>query len=174
MEVLEQEFESVPVGKLTPHPDNANVGAKARIAESMDVNGFYGACIVQRSTGFILAGNHRWEVAVEEGATEVPVLWVDVDDEHAKRIMAVDNPTNRAGYTDDERLASLLSSFGPENLRGTGYQREDLDALLAKLADVEPPTEFQRYDSDIKIDHVCPKCGYEFSGSAKARASDAE
>lgn len=172
MEVLEQEYDqAVPVEKLTPHPENANVGAKGVIAESMEANGFYGACLVQKSTGYILAGNHRWQVAQEEGAETVPVLWLDVDDEHAKRIMAVDNPSNRAGYTDDERLARLLGSF--TDLRGTGYKQDDLNLLLTKLAgQAVAPGEFKEFGADLPTDHTCPRCGYEWSGTTKRKESD--
>ncbi|WP_139806694.1 hypothetical protein [Deinococcus hopiensis] len=52
----------VPVSDLKPHPRNPNVGNVDVIAESIKVNGFYGALVVQKSTGYILKGNHTWWV----------------------------------------------------------------------------------------------------------------
>jgi ParB-like chromosome segregation protein Spo0J len=57
--IINQEYELVPTGRLRPHPRNVNRGDLAVIAESIAQNGFYGAVVAQRSTGYILAGNHR-------------------------------------------------------------------------------------------------------------------
>ena len=46
--------------------------------DSIDATGCYGAVVVQLSTGYILAGNHRVTATRENGLTELPVLWVGV------------------------------------------------------------------------------------------------
>ena len=30
--------------------------------------------------------------------------------------------------------------------------------------EVAPPDDFKEYDEDIETEHVCPKCGYRWSG----------
>jgi hypothetical protein len=94
-----QEYELAPIESISPHPRNPNQGDVAAIRESIDVNGFYGACIVQKSTRFILAGEHRWRAEKEREQTHVPVLFVDVDDETALRILLADNGTRRGART---------------------------------------------------------------------------
>lgn len=135
MKVLNQSVEMVPVGALRLHPRNVNNGDVGAIHESIKHNGFYGTIVAQRSTGYVLAGNHRLQAAQHAGATEVPVVWVDVDDDHALRILLADNRTTRLGSDDPEALARLLQEIADTagTLDGTGYSDDDLDELLADL-----------------------------------------
>jgi len=114
------------------HPDNANVGNIAAIEESIKINGFYAPLIVQSSTGYILAGNHRYRAARNLGYTQVPVVYVDVDDAEAKRIMIVDNRTTRLGHDDTDALTKILEELGDSEvgLMGTGYTHAELQTLL--------------------------------------------
>jgi DNA modification methylase len=135
MRLLTQELVHVPVDRLLPHPDNKRQGDIGAVYQSIEANGFFGALIVQRSTGHILAGNHRYLAAREAGARELPVLYVDVDDDQARRILLVDNRTNDLAAYDEEGLADLLKSILEETgtLVGTGFDGDDLDQLLDDL-----------------------------------------
>lgn len=121
---INQEYEVVPVDSICEHPDNPNVGDESVIDESLEANGWFGAVIVQKSTRLILAGNHRYRVAKRKGAKEIPVIFRDVDDETAKRILLVDNAAADKSHYDEEQLRGLLDSL--ESLEGTGF---DLSAL---------------------------------------------
>jgi len=129
--IVSQSYEMVPVGALSPNGWNPNQGDLGKIIESVHVNRFYGAILAQKSTGKIIAGEHRWRAAQSEGLQVVPVIWMDVDDEAAKRIMLADNRTSRLGMDDPNALADLLQ--GLPSLEGTGFDSDDLDALLADL-----------------------------------------
>ena len=161
---IEQDYEMVPVDRITTHPDNARKGSLEVIRESIRTNGFYGACVVQRSTGRILVGNHRYLAAVEEGLAEVPVVWVDKSDEEARRLLLVDNRSTDLASYDYTVLLRLLDEQKEEtSLLGTGWDDEDLVRLLAKI-DPEPPEGWATFDEDsLLTDHQCPKCGYEWS-----------
>lgn len=168
MDQVKQRYEeAVPVDRLRPHPLNANEGARAVIAESIEVHGFYGAVYAHEPTGFIIAGNHRWEEAKKAGAEVLPVIWLDVDEHQAGKLLAVDNRSGRLGRDDDAKLAALLESFNGD-LAGTGYGEPDLASLLAKLRP-EPPESFPSYDEGIPTEHECPRCGYAWSGGAPAQ-----
>src|ERR1700722_394833 len=93
--LVDQTYELVSIDSVRPHPRNVNEGDLAAIAESMRVHGFYGALRVQRSSGYIVAGNHSWAAAKEVGIEKVPVIMLDVDDDTALRLMLVDNATAR-------------------------------------------------------------------------------
>lgn len=136
MKVLNQSVEMVPVGALRLHPRNVNNGDVGAIHESIKHNGFYGTIVAQRSTGYVLAGNHRLQAAQHAGAAEVPVVWVDVDDDHALRILLADNRTTRLGSDDPEALARLLQEIADTagTLDGTAYSGDDLDELLRDLS----------------------------------------
>lgn len=127
-EIRQQEYVVQKVGKLTPHPENARRGNKGVIGESMDVHGFYGTIIVQKSTGYIVAGNHRYRVAVEKGAKELPTLVMELTDKEAMEILLIDNRANdEAGY-DEAALTAILQKHRRENgtLVGTGYNDQDM------------------------------------------------
>lgn len=141
--LVDQQYELVRLDQVRPHPDNARIGDLEVIADSVEVNGFYGACLVQRSTGYILAGNHRYLAAQQKGLTEIPVLWADVDLDQARRIMVADNRTaDRATY-DDSKLLALLEGLAltPERLAGTGFGDSDLAALVPKRELLREPDE---------------------------------
>lgn len=140
MKTISQETITQSVNKLKPHPANPRQGDVGAIVESIERNGFYGTIIVQKSSGYVLAGNHRLKAAKQLGITEVPVTIVDVDDDTADRILLADNRTNDLATYDDERLANLLANLANNTgtLAGTGYDGEDLDNLLADLASDEP------------------------------------
>lgn len=140
MEVVNEQLEMVEVGALIPHPRNPRRGDLNAIRQSINNNGFYGAIIAQRSTSYILAGNHRFQAALAEGARRVPVIWVDVDDAKALRILLADNRSSDLADNDDEQLAALLRDVLQEtgSLAGTGYLTEDLDKMLASLGESEP------------------------------------
>jgi len=141
MQIVNAGHELVPVDALRQHPRNPRKGDVQAIVDSIAANGFYGAVLAQKSTGYILAGNHRWLAAKDAGATEVPVIWLDVDDDHALRILLADNRTNDLASYDDNALAELLKEIHEAhgNLLGTGYDGDDLDQLLADLGKAPDP-----------------------------------
>ncbi|MGI9459096.1 MAG: ParB/RepB/Spo0J family partition protein [Pirellulales bacterium] len=119
---------------IRPHPDNARRGNVDAIRQSIQANGFFGALVVQRSTGHILVGNHRFRAAQAEEMLEVPVIFVDCDDDEAKRILLADNRTSDLGVYDDELLLELLTDVQAlDQLDGTGWGDDDIAEMLAGL-----------------------------------------
>lgn len=162
MEIINQEYELVPVGALRPHPRNPRKGDTVAIAESICANGFYGAVVVQKSTGFILAGNHRLKAAIDTGADEVPVIWVEADDEQALRILLTDNRTNDLAGYDEKALAEVLKSL--ESYDGTGYDEKALAEIIASVEpNFQPVSEDEQGRLDQKAPITCPNCGHEFT-----------
>lgn len=164
-EIVNSEATEVPVDDVAPHPDNPRIGDLAAIRESIRINGFYGALVVQRSTGHIVAGNHRWAAARAEGLDEVPVIYIDVDDATARRILAADNRTaDLAGY-DDRALLELLNDIdGVTGLVGTGYDDDDLAELLARVDRAfDPGGPGDQGALDERNAVTCPECGHTFA-----------
>lgn len=168
-----------PVDEFVQHPKNARDGDLGTIAESIKENGFYGAVQVQRSTGWIVVGNHRWEAAAALlGMAALPRLVIDVDDETALRMLVMDNRSSDLASYDERRQAALLVDLQRETdrgLAGTGWTPEELDQLLSDLESaprpVVPPAEFPAVHPDtLTTEHRCPACGYEWSGKARAGA----
>ena len=129
----------LPIGDVREHPDNPRQGDVGAIVESMKRNGVYQPIIVQRSTGHVLAGNHRLKALRALGAETVQAVMLDVTDTQARAILAADNRTADLATYDEDALAALLTGLAetPEGLIGTGYDGDDLDTLLGDLAQRE-------------------------------------
>jgi len=135
MEVLSQAYDpEVEVFSIRQHPQNPRRGDDRIVSQSIENNGFYGAIIVQKSTGYILAGNTRYRAAIAEGSKTVPAFIVDCDDEVATRILLADNRTSDLAFYDDEQLFTLLKGLvESEGLDGTGYDRAAYELLLQSV-----------------------------------------
>lgn len=169
--ILTENVQHVPVDRIRLHPANPREGDVGAIWESIQENGFFGALVVQESSGCILAGNHRWLAAKEAGMDEVPVIYVDVDDERAMRILLADNRTNDVATYDGEQLADLLEHLEStdDGLAGTGYDSDALDDLLYDLGRDAPEFSPVGMEEQGRLDEIdsktceCPECGYEFT-----------
>jgi len=133
--IAEQSYEVVGVDTLTTHPQNAQQGDIGAIHTSIETNDFYGTIVVQKSTKWVIAGNHRLIAARQAGLSQVPVVFVDVDDERALKMMVADNRTTELATRDEQALADILTSLNntPEGLVGSGYDGDDLENLLFDL-----------------------------------------
>jgi DNA modification methylase len=135
LRILRGELFDAPIDTLQTHPMNANQGDVGAIHESIEANGFYGRALVQKSTGYILIGNHRFRAAVANGSDVLPVEVIDVDDATALRIMEADNAiAHKSTYDNEQRaynLKTILEHFG--TLTGSGADEADLDDILASI-----------------------------------------
>lgn len=128
--------ELVPLDQLREHPSNPNEGADLATGDAIEANGWYGAVIVQRSTGYLLAGHTRVRQLRAKGATHVDVQYVAVDDAAAERILLADNRTNRLGRDNEAAVAAMLSAIVERGgtLVGTGYTNEAHQLLIYHVA----------------------------------------
>lgn len=131
----------VDIDAVMQHPDNPRNGDVEAIAESIEINGYVAPVIVQKSTGYILAGNHRYQALLSLGSKVIPAVIVDVDETAAKRYLLADNRTSDLGMYDNAVLVDILSGLDEQDsLLGTGYTKMDLHALQAIL-DIPPTYE---------------------------------
>lgn len=121
--------ELVPVDQVTPHPLNPRRGDVDAIGESVDENGLYDQIKVQRSTGRILSGNHTYLTLKAKGATRVPVVWLDVDDHAALRVLTSANRTADRGAYDAKLLVEVLAGELAGDTTGTGYTPAEVETL---------------------------------------------
>lgn len=129
--MLPKEYATVPIDSIKPFPGNARIGDKAVLRESLAMHDQFDDLIVQKATGHIIAGNNTWAVMKEQGATEVGVAFVDVDDEEATRMNLVHNRANDLATHDDRLRLEMLA--GLPDLDGTGYVPGDLDMFEQSL-----------------------------------------
>ena len=135
--------EMVPIDSVREHPRNARRGDVDRIRRSMRKHGVWGSLIVQRSTGFVLAGNHRLRAMRAEKMTEVSVQWADVDDAMARKILLADNRlADRATY-DTEVLDDLLATFDDVEIEDMGFD--------VAPEEIEPGAEPELGDIEYRV-----------------------
>lgn len=126
---------AMPLDELHEHPKNYNVGADEALAASLDAHGFYGAVMVQRSTGLIIAGNSRYRGAAAKGAPTLPAFLLDITDDEAEAILANDNLFGKLAVFDEAALVALLSGYKERTgtLGPTGYGEDQLADMIALL-----------------------------------------
>lgn len=164
--ILGSSYALVPIDDIAPHPKNPRKGNVEAILASIDAHGFYGAVLVQRATSRIVAGAHRWRAAKQKGFERIPVIWLDVDDGEAERIMLADNRVSDLAVWDDQALCEILKDLHDNGgLDGTAFTDIEFERMLSSLAvpDFEPGgVEGQgRLDELSKV--TCPECGHEFA-----------
>ena len=138
--------ETLPITELHLYDRNPRMGDVQAIKSSMLANGIFRPIVVNRGThtgkpNQVLAGNHSLK-AMRELTEENPddtrwsmvnVWMVDVDEEHAAKIVLADNRTADLGSYDNEELIGLMEGL-QGNLDGTGYDEDDLAILLDMTA----------------------------------------
>jgi hypothetical protein len=125
----------VPIDQVKQHPDNPNNGDVEKLIESIQVNGFYTTITADRATGYILAGNHRYQALHALGATQIPVVWVDKDRHGTLRILVGDNATGQLAEVDKSGQAEILRELmeSPLGIAGSGFDVDSYQRLLEQL-----------------------------------------
>lgn len=126
-EMLVQEMVWLGVDQLRRYPDNPRVGNKKKLAEAIKQSGYAKVLVVQKSTMYVLDGNHTHQCAGELGYTKLPCVLVDVDDATAAKMVLAFNRLNDLGYYDEERTLKVMQIAGDHI--GTGYTEMDFKAL---------------------------------------------
>ena len=96
-----------------------------------------------------------------------PCIVLDVDDAEAAYLLSTVDPLVALADADRDKLASLLQ----EVQSGESAVQQMLAQLAEQVGSVsvgqlDAPESFPSYDENIPTEHTCPKCGYEWSGSA--------
>jgi ParB-like chromosome segregation protein Spo0J len=137
--------------------------------------------IVVDGKGIVRAGNGTLEAAQAAGSTEVLVVRpgpgqvvaverADWSPTEATAYAIGDNRTSELATWDAVGLVEQLRSLQSEDfdLGNVGFSVDELDALNERigtdLLDAAPPDDFPEKDETIQTDHLCPKCGYAWSG----------
>ena len=167
-----QRFErGVKLSTLKDWPGNPKDHDIGLIIESITRNGAYGVVLAQQSTRRILSGHGRKIAFRKLGIARRDVLWLDVDNATAERIVTIENrAVERGGWNEPALYDWLRDMAEHDNLAGSGYDGDDVeamrraidmaaadDAAAARVAarDAEPPgsdagaagfTDTQRFD----------------------------
>lgn len=148
----------VDVRKINPHPDNPNEGDIPAIAVSLDHYGQVRPILVQKSTGFIVAGNHTYKAARLLGWQYVAAVVTDMDEADALKYLLADNQIAKRATVKVEKVTDLLNDgrllFDPDNPTVMGWTTDELVAefgdqlsfLQTTDAGAEMPAEYASND----------------------------
>lgn len=134
---------------IKEHPENYNEGADGIVAASLDSHGFYGGILVQRSTGYVIAGNTRYRVAMSKSAASMPGFWLDVDDDEAREILAVDNGSSRLSvFNASKLLALVMQTDESRRAAATSFSAERLAQLARQVTLTQADSELPEVESE--------------------------
>ena len=165
MEIKIPSIELISVDKLTvdgKNPNKMTTKQKEALRENFKRYGFIVPLITNKEY-LIADGEHRLEIAIEEGMTEVPVIALQVNDVDRRIIRQV---LNKLRGTHEFELDIQEYKYITENNALT-----DLSVLLAEsenalktLVDYkrDMPMFKEKEINFIKTEKKCPKCGYEW------------
>lgn len=146
------ETRMVAMSDLAPFPGNARRGNRAKLLESLEANGQYRSLIVRRTGSgelIVLAGNNTMAALEERGDEQARCEIVTCDDQTALRVNLVDNKVNDEATYDDQARAELLGLL--DGLDGTGYEEDEVDALMARFEE-EEIAPFQEPELELNDD----------------------
>lgn len=183
-------IEYVPLADLKRHPRNPKDHDVSAIARSVNRFGFTAPVIIDERTGYLAAGHGRIDTLAQlkaqgkEPPANVQLADFDGDwlvpvvrgvafnsDAEIEAYLVADNRLTILGGWNEPELAALLQDLAAQDtalLEATGYDGDDLQALLDELTPPTAPEDFAEYGEDIETEYCCPKCGYKWSGKANA------
>lgn len=123
---------TVEIDRLKPHPQNARTHDVPKIMRSLERFGLVKFPVVQRSTGYIVAGHGTIEAATKLGWKTIKIQVIDVDDDTALGYLIADNATSDASSYDKGKLLNVLQSA--LSLEGLGFDEEDIEALNEEVS----------------------------------------
>ena len=142
----------VDPGTLTPWEQNPrdNELAIEQVARSIERFGFASPIVARQADGRIIAGHTRHAAALRLGLTDVPVRYMDLDDQTASALALADNRLGEVAAWDDEGLSAILESLEADgfDLDGLGWDEDELSGLLDLGAPEEPEPEEDDRDFD--------------------------
>lgn len=156
----------LPIASLRPDPNNARVHPERNIRAIMASLAAFGQAkpiVVRREGMVVMAGNGTMDAVKRLGWTEIAASVIDMDEATAAGYGLADNRTAELATWDFKTVARLERLVSDAGGQAVGWTDEEVMALRMR-ASPPPPSEFPEVDENIQTDHVCPKCGYCFSG----------
>ena len=165
------EIQHLPTDSLVPYQNNPrrNDPAVDRLIPLLREFGLRSPLLVRQIDGLteVVDGHLRLKAATKLGLAEVPTVDVsDLSEAQIRSLRLAMNKSAEFAEWDDELLAAELRAIEELGLGLdlTGFGDDELAELLKVPADAQAPDDFKEFDEGLETEHVCPKCGYAWSG----------
>lgn len=143
---LKQEQETigewVDIGRVRGWEKNPKRHPEAQVKDLVrSIKRFgWGAPLLARPNGELIAGHGRLEAAKQLGLQKVPVRWMNLDPTEAHLLALADNKLTEIGEWDDVLVREILEAAKLEGaeIDGLGWSDEDLSKLLNATAQDDP------------------------------------
>ena len=114
------------------NPRTISESGLEKLQRSVEEFGFVNPILAQKGTRMVIAGHQRLKAAKAAGLTEVPVVWLDVDDVTAKAYNIADNRLAEETDWDFGPLADLLAELdnGAFDLTLTGFDEDEIERMM--------------------------------------------
>jgi len=122
-------YDVVEADQLLAHPSNWRIHPKAQqdaLTGVLDDVGWVQEIIVNKTTGHVVDGHMRVEVALTRGES-VPVKYVELSEAEEQLILATIDPISAMAATDAAQLEALLANVNSDSAA--------VQAMLAELAE---------------------------------------
>jgi len=144
------------LSEITPNPANwrqhPKLQADALGAVLADV-GVVQQVIINERSGRLVDGHLRVALAEQHGETSVPALWVDLDDDEERLILATLDPLGALAETNRDALSSLLGDLA-ERGDALGAMLDGLRAPITTPGDDDWMAAFEGDDAGGALDTV--------------------
>lgn len=180
----ELKIDYLALTELEHWPRNPKLHDLEGIKSSIRRWGFTLPVIIDEGTKRLVAGHGRQEalssmkdageqppkhIQARNGEWLVPVVRGNEfeSEAEAERYLVADNRFVELGGWDPEMLSEMLKGLEDDDLAATGFDQAELDRLM-QMAEAagpaDPPARFVQFEAkDVKTNHKCPGCGFEWS-----------
>lgn len=153
----------IPVSMINPAPYNPRIDLQPgdpeyeKLKRSIEEFGYVEPLVWNERTGNLVGGHQRYKILVnEQGATEVEVSVVDLDETREKALNLALNKIR--GDWDEEKLAQVLAELQESDLDVTltGFDQEEVTELLSEYQniEVEEPVQDDGFDVEKALDEI--------------------
>ena len=162
MKNAELQIEYISLDKLTPYENNARKHDTAdlkTIEASIDTFGMCDPIGIWSDKNIIVEGHGRMLALKNLGFTKAPCIRLDhLTDEERRAYALAHNKTAEMSAWDFAKLEEELQELREMEFDMDDYGFGEDEEITPK----EAPDEFAEYGEDIKTEHKCPMCGYEW------------
>ena len=151
---------------LLANPRNWRIHPKAQqdaLAGALDQVGWVQQVTVNKTTGHLVDGHLRVELALRREEPTVPVTYVELTPEEEGLVLASLDPIAAMAATDKEQLARLLHEVSANDAALVQALADLASSTGAVVPNFEPVDMSDQGRLDERKHIVCPNCSHEFA-----------